>query len=85
MDAKVTLSFDANIIEKAKEYAESQGISLSRLTEILLRKVTAGGYKNIEDYPIADWVAMVAEGDVEYVTKPKKRKDLKKEYFNNRK
>ena len=33
MDAKVTLSFDAQIIEKAKTYAQSQGLSLSRLTE----------------------------------------------------
>ena len=85
MDAKVTLSFDANIINKAKKYAESQGISLSRLTEILLRKLTTGGYKNIEDFPIADWVSMVSEGETEYFTKPHKRKDLKKEYFNNRK
>jgi uncharacterized protein YggE len=34
MDAKITLSFDENIIDKAKDYAESKGISLSRLTEI---------------------------------------------------
>lgn len=31
MDAKVTLRFDASIIEKGKEYDASQGISLSRL------------------------------------------------------
>ncbi|MCW3122728.1 MAG: hypothetical protein JWQ38_2220 [Flavipsychrobacter sp.] len=84
MDAKVTLSFDAAIIEKAKKYADSQGISLSRLTEVLLRKATFGGYTNIEDIPVSDWVTMISEGDSTYA-KPKKRKALKDEYFNNKK
>ncbi len=83
MDAKVTLSFDATVIEKAKKYAEDQGISLSRLIEILLRKATLKGYKNIEDIPIADWVYEVSEGKAEYV-KPRKSKELKKEYFNSK-
>ena len=85
MDAKITLSFDANIIDKAKHYAESQGLSLSRLTEILLRKATTGGYKNIEDIPVADWVNTVSEGEAEYITTPKKRKDIKDEYFKSKK
>ena len=33
MNAKITLSFDEKIIEKAKEFAAQQNISLSRLTE----------------------------------------------------
>ena len=84
MDAKVTLSFDANIIDKAKHYAENRGISLSRLTEILLRKATAGGYTNIEDIPVADWVTTVSEGEAEYIT-PRKRKAVKDEYHNRKK
>ncbi len=84
MDAKVTLSFNANVIEKAKIYAEEQGISLSRLTEILLRKATSGSYKNIEDIPVADWVSMVSEGESEYIT-TRKRKDLKEAYYNSKK
>lgn len=63
MDAKVTLSFDNRVIQQAKQYAESQGISLSRLTEILLRKLTTGGYHHFEDFPVADWVNMVSEGE----------------------
>lgn len=85
MDAKITLSFDANIIDKAKRYAESQGISLSRLTEILLRKATHGGYKDIEDIPVSNWVHTLSEGETEYITNPKKRKDLKEEYFKSKK
>jgi len=81
MDAKVTLSFDASIIEKAKKFAEKNGISLSRLTEILLRKAVSGNYTTIEDMPISDWVNAVAEGDPQYVTKPRSRKALKDEFF----
>lgn len=85
MDAKVTLSFNEEIIEKAKKYADSQGISLSRLTEILLRKLTAGGYTNIEDFPVSDWVSMVSEGEAKYITRPKASKSLKKEYRERKK
>ncbi len=85
MDAKVTLSFSAEVIEKAKAFAAGQGISLSRLTEILLRKATTGGYKSIEDLPVAAWVAQVAEGPAEYTTKRRGRKSLKDEYFQSKK
>lgn len=85
MDAKITMSFDADIIKKAKEYAEQQGMSLSRLTEILLRKATSkGGYGNIEDIPVADWVTMVSEGESEYV-RPRKKKAMKDEFYKSRK
>ena len=66
MDSKITLSFDKSVIEKAKEYASENNISLSRLIEFLLTKVTSKTYKSIEDYPIADWVNMVAEGEATY-------------------
>lgn len=86
MDAKVTLSFNASIIERAKDYAESQGLSLSRLTEILLKKVIATGqHQNIEEIPIADWVYAVAEGEAEYQTKKTASKKLKKEFYESRK
>lgn len=84
MDAKVTLSFDNRVIQQAKQYAESQGISLSRLTEILLRKLTTGGYRHIEDFPVADWVNMVSEGEAAYITKPKSNKEIKAAYFKSR-
>ena len=85
MDAKITMSFDAGVIDKAKEYAANNGMSLSRLTEVLLRKVVAGNYRNIEDMPVADWVSMVSEGEVEYVTRPRSRKNLKEEYYKGKK
>lgn len=85
MDAKVTLSFDAAIIEKAKQFAEDNNTSLSRLTEFLLRKVTSSHHKSLEDLPISDWVSIVSEGRAEYITRPKKSKQLKAEYFKSKK
>ena len=85
MDAKITLSFDESVINKAKRYAENNNISLSRLTEFLLSKVTSNNYQSLEDLPISDWVSMVAEGETEYQTKTKKNKDLKNEYFKTKK
>jgi len=84
MDAKITLSFRADIIAKAKEYAEIQGISLSRLTEILLSRLVKGNYSSIEDFPVSDWVNMLAEGETEYLRKPKSSKALKIEYFDSK-
>jgi len=85
MNAKITLSFKADIIQKAKEYAEDQGLSLSRLTEILLSRLIKGNYKSIEDYPISDWVYALAEGQTEYKRKAKSNKALKKEFYDSKK
>ncbi len=85
MDSKITLSFDETVIKKAKKYAEKNHISLSRLTEFLLRKVTSDNYHSLEDFPIKDWVRIVSEGEATYLTKSRKRKSLKQEYFNSKK
>jgi antitoxin component of RelBE/YafQ-DinJ toxin-antitoxin module len=80
MDAKITLSFDAEVISNAKQYAEQHGISLSRLTEILLRKLVSGQYGHIEEFPVADWVTMAAEGEAEYISRPRSNKKLRVAY-----
>ncbi len=86
MDNKITLSFDENIIYKAKKYAEDNNISVSRLIEFLLKKVTATNYTSLEEFPISDWVQQVAEGDAVYQTKTKKtRQAAKDEYFKSKK
>jgi antitoxin component of RelBE/YafQ-DinJ toxin-antitoxin module len=70
MDSKITLSFDEEVIRQAKLYAEAQGISLSRLTEYLLRKITAQPkqYASIEDIPVSSFISQLAESCVEYKT-----------------
>ncbi len=85
MDAKVTLSFDEGVVNKAKKYAEKNNISLSRLVEYLLQKTTSNNYSSLEDLPISEWVSQVAEGEAIYQTKKKNRKATKAEYFSSKK
>ncbi len=85
MDSKITLSFDEGIINNAKKYAEANNISLSRLIEFLLQKITSSNYHSLEDYPISDWVNQVAEGEAVYQTKKRSRKSSKDEYFASKK
>jgi hypothetical protein len=85
MDAKITLSFDEAVIKKAKKYADANNISLSRLVEFLLKKITSSNYSSLEDYPISDWVSQVAEGQAEYKTKKRSRKETKESFYKSRK
>jgi len=83
MEAKLTLYFNQDVIEKAKKFAADNNTSLSRLTEFLYRQITSGSYKSIEDFPVSEWVNQVAEGEAVY--KRRTRKSLKDEYFNQAK
>ena len=85
MDSKITLSFNESIANKAKRYAEKNNISLSRLVEFLLDKVTSSGYTSYEEFPVSDWVRQVAEGEATYQTKARSRKSLKKEFYSSKK
>ncbi len=85
MDAKLTLSFDEEIIKKAKQYADANGISLSRMIEFILRKITSSHYATMEDYPVPDWVQQLAEGEATYQTKGRSRKKSKAEFYNSKK
>ena len=85
MDAKITLSFDKEVIGKAKKFAESQNISLSRMMEFLLRQITSGNFTSLENLPVSDWVNQLAEGEAHYTTRPKSRKALKNEFLKSRK
>ena len=81
MDTKITLSFDESVIKKAKQYAEANNISLSRMIEFLLKKITSSHYHTMEDYPVADWVQQLSEGEATYQTKGRSRKKLKEEFY----
>lgn len=83
MDAKITLSFDESVIAKAKAFAEANNISLSRLVEFMLSKVTDKRYRSIDELPVSDWVNAVAEGEVQYVRKNASH-SVKKEYLATR-
>lgn len=83
MDTKVTLHFDKEVIEKAKKFAAKNNISLSRLTEFLYKKIISGNYKSLEDFPIADWVNQIAEGEAIYIRR--NRKSTKNEFLGRKK
>lgn len=83
MDAKITLSFDAEVIASAKTFAESHHISLSRLTEHLYRQLTSKQYSSLEEFPVSEWVSQVAEGAPVYKTRSKKAS--KEEFYQKRK
>ena len=86
MDAKVTLSFNEAVINKAKKFAEANNMSLSRMVEFLLQKITSSQYQSMEDFPISDWVNQVAEGEAVYQTSKKRnRKQAKDEFYKSRK
>ncbi len=85
MDTKITLRFDQEVIRKAKRFAESNNISLSRLTELLYKKITSAKYQELEDLPVADWVQHLAEGELEYKTNKRTRKAAKSEFHISRK
>jgi hypothetical protein len=85
MDTKITLSFNKDIIDRAKDFADQNNISLSRLTEFLFAQMTSKNYKSLDELPISDWVDLVSEGEVEYKRKPSSRKAMKDEFFDAKK
>ncbi|MCO6483225.1 MAG: hypothetical protein J5I62_10575 [Flavobacteriales bacterium] len=85
MDAKVTLSFDESVVARAKAFAEANNISLSRLVEFMLAKVSDKRYRSLDELPVSDWVSQVAEGEAVYVRKNAADRNLKKDYLASRK
>ena len=50
----------------------------------LLSKVVDKPYQSLEDFPISEWVSMVADGEAIYQTKSNRKKQ-KEEFFNSKK
>ena len=84
MDSKITLSFDQQVIAQAKVFAEANNISLSRLTEFLLSKVTDTRYRSLDELPVSDWISQVAEGEATYVRKNAAERSVKKDHLASR-
>lgn len=61
MDTKLTLKLDKKVIEKAKEYAAKQKVSLSWLFENYLKAITTNhDEEKIEDIEISDFVKSIS-------------------------
>ncbi len=72
MDTKLTLNFNEDIIEKAKQYAKSNNISLSRLIEAYLAALVKKEKKHEEITPLVKSLSGVITLDKDF--------DYKKEY-----
>ncbi|MEM6396024.1 MAG: DUF6364 family protein [Bacteroidota bacterium] len=57
MDKKLTLSLDAEVVERAKSYAKGRGVSLSRMIENYLSSIT----KTDEIYQETNAISPVVE------------------------
>ena len=51
MNAKLTLTIDNSVINKAKKYAKQQRVSLSKLVEFYFSSLTNSSSENIEKLP----------------------------------
>lgn len=77
MDTKLTLKLDKEVIEKAKEYAAKQKVSLSWLFENYLKAITNKNV-NSEEVEISDFVKSISIGK----GKISADLDYKKEYYD---
>jgi antitoxin component of RelBE/YafQ-DinJ toxin-antitoxin module len=79
MDSKLTLKLNKDVIEKAKQYAHSHNISLSRLVESFLASVSSTVHTEDKEIVISPFISSLADG---------KRipldMDLKYEYYSGK-
>jgi hypothetical protein len=74
--AKLTLSVDEQVIEKAKRYASERGVSVSELVEAYLSAVTSSA-GDAPDPP----VLRALRGILKHGTRDDYRKHLEKKYL----
>jgi hypothetical protein len=66
MDTKLTLNVDKSVIERAKEYAKSHKISLSKLIETYLASLTNKKSQETEITPLVESLTGVIELDKDF-------------------
>lgn len=74
MDTKLTIRLNENVIERAKIYARSHKISLSKLVESYLDSITKVKEKNSEITPLVESLSGEIDLPEDY--------DYKKDYAN---
>ena len=75
MNTKLTISLDEGVIDRAKNYAQSHRISLSRMIESYLDLVTKQGSERMAITPLVESLSGVIELPENY--------DSKKEYSDH--
>lgn len=66
MGVKLTLNVDKSVIEKAKQYAKANNISLSRLIETYLAALTTKDKADMEITPLVKELSGVLDLDSDY-------------------
>ncbi len=66
MDTKLTLNVDKSVIERAKEYAKSRKMSLSKLIESYLTSLTNKRSQEIEITPLVESLSGVIDLDQDF-------------------
>jgi len=66
VNTKLTLNVDKSIIERAKEYAKSRKMSLSKLIESYLASLTSKRSQDIEITPLVESLSGVIDLDQHY-------------------
>jgi len=80
MDKKLTLSLDRTIIERAKTYAQSNNISLSKLIESYLSSLTSHISNGTEITPLVESLSGVISLDKDFDEKSAYKKYLIEKY-----
>lgn len=62
MDVKLTLKLDSRVIQRAKVYANSKKMSLSRIVEFYLMSITDQQEKSNEEIQITPFVRSLCSG-----------------------
>ncbi|MCH7409870.1 DUF6364 family protein [Belliella sp. DSM 111904] len=75
MSTKLTLTIDKSVIEKAKDYAKNQNLSLSGLIENYLESLTSKEEKSPKVSPLVESLTGVIPKSDET--------DIKKEYYEH--
>ncbi|MDD2277790.1 MAG: DUF6364 family protein [Bacteroidales bacterium] len=80
MDAKLTLRLSKSVIERAKEHAHNQRISLSKMVEIYLESITASKEKEVGTTPLVESLSGVIELDPDFNYKEEHSNYLTEKY-----
>jgi hypothetical protein len=66
MDTKLTLSLNKSVIEKAKKYAKTRNVSLSKMIESYLAAVTEKEEKETQTTPLVESLIGIINLDTDF-------------------
>ena len=81
METKLTLKLDREVIKALKQYAKSQGTSVSRLLESYAKKLTKK-QENLVEEPLASWLKELRTLRGQYAPTTASDEELKQDYHN---